>query len=159
MEEIRLIDQLEVTTLGLRRQTPMAAIKEFFADAYDVVGAAMQEQGLVPAGPPYGRYRGTPSDTVDVEAGFPVTGTPQPTGELSVGTLPAGRAVETVHVGDYESMRDTYDHVFAWIRAQGLTPSDTMWELYEAGPGSDPDPATWRTRIVWPVAGPAVTAG
>ena len=32
------------------------------------------------------------------------------------------------------------------------------WEVYEAGPSSDPDPATWRTRVVWPVAEPQISS-
>jgi AraC family transcriptional regulator len=34
-----------------------------------------------------------------------------------------------------------------------LTPSDEMWEVYLSDPQTEPDPATWRTQIFWPVAG------
>lgn len=34
----------------------------------------------------------------------------------------------------------------AVIRAEG------MWECYLSDPGAEPDPDTWRTLIVWPLA-------
>ena len=39
---------------------------------------------------------------------------------------------------------------------QHLAVLDQSWEIYEAGPESDPDPATWRTRVIFPVTGPQV---
>ena len=39
-----------------------------------------------------------------------------------------------------------------WITAQGHMPGEDLWERYVAGPESNPDPATWRTELNWPLA-------
>ena len=35
---------------------------------------------------------------------------------------------------------------------RGSRPGPLMWESYLTDPGDEPDPATWRTLIVWPTA-------
>ena len=55
-------------------------------------------------------------------------------------------------VGPYDTTDKTYHVMVAWIGEQGLTPSDVRWETYLSDPQAEPDPATWRTQIFWPVA-------
>lgn len=49
-------------------------------------------------------------------------------------------------------MTGTYDELMAWVTEKDLTMSEDMREEYLTGPESDPDPSTWTTRIVWPLA-------
>jgi AraC family transcriptional regulator len=42
--------------------------------------------------------------------------------------------------------------MYLWMQAEGLEPADTMWEVYLSDPSRQPDPATWRTEVWWPVA-------
>lgn len=160
MTTIGLIDVEEQPTVGIRRRVPVSELPTFFAEVFDAVAASVERAGSRIAGAPYALYRGAPTDTVDVEAGFPLT---EPyrgeDSELVTGVLPAAHAIEAVHQGDYESLHRTYAEVEAWAVEHHLHPQEEMWERYEAGPSSDPDPATWRTRIVWPVARPQVEAG
>lgn len=157
MTTIGLIDVEEQPTVGMRRRVPVADLPEFFDEVFNAVAAAVTRAGAHLAGAPYARYRGMPTDIVDVEAGFPLT---EPYGgadpELVAGSLPAARAIEAVHQGGYETLRATYAQVEAWATEHRLQPLEEVWERYESGPSSDPDPATWRTRIVWPVARPQV---
>ena len=67
--------------------------------------------------------------------------------------LPAGRAVVVVHVGPYDTLEATYGRLLEWVAAQGMELATGMWEEYLSDPEQEPDPATWRTRIVAPVAG------
>jgi effector-binding domain-containing protein len=67
--------------------------------------------------------------------------------------LPGGQIVEAVHVGPYDTMALTYADIERFFAAKGLTPGDVMWESYLSDPGTQPDPATWRTLISWPRAG------
>lgn len=158
MEEIRIIDEPEQTIAGVRQRARMDQLPDIFDMTFQQVAAALMAAGVTPAGAPYARYRGTPTDTVDVEIGFPVAAPFPSTGELVVSSLPAVRAVETVHVGSYASLKDAYRRVEAFIAERGLSRLDQSWEFYDAGPDSDPDPATWRTRVVFPLTGPQVTA-
>jgi effector-binding domain-containing protein len=137
----------------------MDALGEYFAATFERVAGVLQSAGVATAGPPFARYRGHPGDHTDVETGFPVSAGTAPVPGLVMGALPAGRAVEVVHVGDYAHLPDTYALIDAWAADHGVAIRDEMWEVYESGPASDPDPATWRTRIVCPVAEPQLERG
>jgi AraC family transcriptional regulator len=132
----------------------MDSLREFFHRAYPAVLAAVQQQGTQLAGPPFALYRGTPSDVVDVEAGFPLAARYPGggAGGVSAGLLPGGRALEAVHVGPYDTLPNTYRALTARMQADGLTPGESMWESYLTDPAADADPAGWRTLVVWPLA-------
>lgn len=156
--DIKSTDLEEKPTAVLRETVPMNALREFFDRAYRSVMTAVQQQNVQLAGPPFALYRGMPTDVVDVEAGFPLAA-PYPGGGalaeesgVTAGTLPAGRALEAMHVGPYETLPETYNAVMARMQAEGLTPGDAMWEYYLSDPATEPDPAVWKTLIVWPVA-------
>jgi len=150
MTEMRVVELAEQRTAALREQVPMDALPEFFDRAFGAVMAVMQAQQMAPAGPPFALYRGLPAELVDVEAGFPVHGVIDPAESVGPGTLPACRAVEAMHVGPYEALGRTYDEVRQRLQEEGLQPGDDMWEHYLTDPAAEPDPAGWRTLVVWP---------
>jgi effector-binding domain-containing protein len=140
------------TVLAVRERVPFAELTDFFGRAFERTAAALGEAGTFPSGPPVAIYYGDPTDTVDVAAGFPFAGSITPPEGTAVVDLPAGRAVEAIHVGPYDELAKTYDTVAEWMQQEHVTPSSVMWEEYLAGPDTDPDPSTWRTRIVYPIA-------
>lgn len=160
--DIKSTDLQEQPTAVLRETVPMNALRDFFDRAYRTVMEAVQQQNVQLAGPPFALYRGMPTDVVDVEAGFPLAA-PYPGGggsggdrgsepSVTAGVLPAGRALQAMHVGPYETLPETYNAVMARMQAEGLTPGDAMWEYYLSDPAAEPDPSAWKTLIVWPVA-------
>lgn len=151
MTDIHITERDEQPTAGIRESVPMAEMTDFFSRAFHDTMAAMQAQGVQPAGPPFGKYYGMPGATVDVEAGFPVLSAIAPTGDVVPGTLPGGRVVEAIHVGPYDTLKDTYAELERHVADAGLTPGAVMWESYLSDPEAEPDPATWRTQICWPV--------
>ncbi|MET4591442.1 GyrI-like domain-containing protein [Arthrobacter sp. 754] len=150
--EPRMIQCSEQPTAVVRERVAMDALTEFFGRAYAAVAAETQQQNVQIAGPPFALYRGTPTETVDVEAGFPVMGTFAASGTVVSSSLPAAEAYETVHTGPYDTLEGTYTAVREHMKAAGKTPSETMWEYYLNGPPDEPDPQKWQTRVVWPVA-------
>lgn len=167
MDEIRLIDRLEQPTVGIRRVVRWDDLPDAVGDGVHAVATALERAGAAPAGAPFARYRGRMADGVDVEVGFPVVAPMSagelvvdlpPGSELVVDGLPAVRAAEVVHTGAYDGLAETYRRVETWVAEHHLEMLDQSWELYEAGPESDPDPGTWRTRVVMPVTGPALAA-
>jgi effector-binding domain-containing protein len=56
-----------------------------------------------------------------------------------------------VHVGPYEAMTETYQALVGWSEAEGLRLGEDMWEIYLSDPSTEPDPATWRTQVLWRV--------
>ncbi len=128
----------------------MNALHTFFDRVFPAVVDAVGAQGARVTGPPVGVYYGTPSDTIDVAAGFPVDREIEASNGLTVETLPGGRAVQMLHVGGYDGMAATYERLLGWMAAQHLTPSDLMWEVYLTDPDTSA-PDSIRTLIVWPV--------
>jgi len=167
---IRLIDHPGQATVGVRRIARPDELPQVFSTLLPRVAELLDRLGARPAGPPYGRYRDRPGDDLDVEVGFPVDSAvdlPQVVHAAAVDAegdalvtapLPATRVVETIHAGPYDGLRATYAQLGSWIAEHHLRPLGESWELYEAGPESDPDPATWRTRVLVAVTGPAVEA-
>jgi effector-binding domain-containing protein len=137
---------------AIRREVPMAEIREVFDRGFPQVMEAIMAQGAAVAGPPFGFYHRMPGDTVDVSVGFPVATPVEASGDVQPFELPGGRAVTGVHVGPYEELERTYGELMAWVQSEGLELAVGMWEQYLSDPSAEPDPATWQTRIVWPLA-------
>jgi len=141
------------TFLGVHEVIPMSRLTEYFDRAFHTAAAELGRLGAHPSGPPIALYHGAPTDAaVDVTAGFPVVDDVSSTRAVEVVHLPSGPAVETFHVGPYETMTETYAAVTDWITAQRLAVAGDMWEEYLVGPDTEADPAKWRTRIVFPLA-------
>jgi effector-binding domain-containing protein len=152
MTEIHVADHSEQLTAGVRAKVPMTGLTEFFGRAFADTMTALAAQGVQPAGPPFGKYYGTPTDVVDVEAGFPVAAAITPSDAVVPGTLPGGRVIEATHVGSYDGLEATYAEVQRYAADAGLTPGAVMWECYLSDPATEPDSTKWRTQICWPVS-------
>jgi effector-binding domain-containing protein len=147
--DVEIVELQEQPTAVIREQVAMNALPEFFGSGFADVSAAMDAQGVQPAGPPFALYRGMPTETVDVEAGFPVSTTIAAVNGVQAGTLPACRAVQAMHVGGYDTLDTTYEAVKQRMHEEGMKASDNMWEYYLSDQSTDP--ATWRTLVIWPV--------
>ncbi|MHA7240800.1 GyrI-like domain-containing protein [Arthrobacter sp. TMS1-12-1] len=152
MTNIEITEHGEQPTAGVREKVPMTELTGFFSRAFQDTMAALQAQGVAPAGAPFGKYYGPPGAVVDVEAGFPVAAAITPVGKVVPGTLPAARVVEAIHMGPYDTMGETYSAIERYITEAELTPGPVMWETYLSDPEEEPDPARWQTAICWPVA-------
>lgn len=137
--------------IGVHGEVPMAGLSEFFGRAFAEVMAALDQQGVPPAGPPVAFYAGATEQVADVTAGFPVIGSVVPARGLVALTLPGGPTVEATYVGAYDGLADAYAALTRWFEEQGLTPSAAMWEEYLVGPATVADPGRWQTRIVYPM--------
>ncbi|MBF4992694.1 GyrI-like domain-containing protein [Arthrobacter gandavensis] len=152
MTDIELTERSEQATAGVREQVPMGEMAEFFARAFQQTIAALREQGVQPAGPPFGKYYGRPGATVDVEAGFPVLSEVTPDGNVRPGHLPGGRILEATHTGPFDTMERTYAQLDRYAGENGLTPGEVMWESYLTDPEREPDTSKWQTQVCWQVS-------
>lgn len=137
---------------AVRADVPMAELRAVFDRGFHAVVQAVEAQGGTLAGPPFGYYPRMPGDTVAVVVGFPVTKPITASGEVEPFELPGGRVVTGIHVGPYEKLEETYGDLLAWTQAEGLTLAEGMWECYLSDPSAEPDPSTWRTLVVCPLA-------
>jgi effector-binding domain-containing protein len=141
----------EQPTLAMRARVKVDDMSAFLGRAFAEVAAVIQQTGLDYAGPPYGRY--VPVDgfaEFDVEAGFPVFGTPSSAGDVVVSTLPDGDVAVVEHLGPYDAMVPAYKALTDWVEQHDSTVAGTPWEVYFSDPGEEPDPAKWRTEIFQP---------
>ncbi|WP_024477456.1 GyrI-like domain-containing protein [Arthrobacter sp. CAL618] len=146
------VHTLEQPVAVVRERVPMDSLTDFFGRAFHRVMAATQTQGTNPAGPPFALYHGMPSETIDVEAGFPIAGHFAEADGVSQSVLPETDAFEAIHVGPFDTLGQTYELLQAAIESAGLTPADIAWESYLTDPEAEPDPSKWITKVVWPVA-------
>ncbi len=153
------MDQFEIRDVPLQTVAYGTAtckhseIGETLARILPAVGRALRAQEVVPAAPPFCRYTDwqESTGTCSLEGGIAVTAPVQETEDLKVGTLGGGKAVYTLHVGPYDQLTKTHTAVMAWIRDNGKEHAGAPWELYITDPGENPDPATWKTEIYWPI--------
>lgn len=154
MVECRVTTTENVPTVGVRAIVRLDEMEAFFKEAFAHLSEVVNDFGLEVTGPPYGRYRGAPSETTDVEAGVPILARPRhahPSGVVW-GEFPAIEVVEAIHQGPYHTLSDTYADMVLWMHAKGLNPVDDMWDIYLTDPNREPDPETWQTKVVWPFA-------
>lgn len=142
---VEQVDLPAARTLVVRGHTAFSDIAEFLGRAFAETVAAATTQGLGLAGPPFGRYQPA-EDGWDVEAGFPVAGSPAPAGRVEVSSLPAGAAVKVLHQGRYDDVGSAYRALEEWIAGHGFKANGQAWESYLDEPNA-PKP---RTEIIQP---------
>jgi effector-binding domain-containing protein len=145
--EPELVTADAVTTAVIRRTVPMAELAGFYDGAFRTLAETLARQGVTPAGPAFGLYHGAPTETADVEAGFPTDRRVEADGEVVAGSLPAGRIARVVHRGAYDALGESWERLHSWVVAQGLRPGPLMWELYVTEPTPDIDPGDLRTEL------------
>ena len=149
MGDIELNRTIPRATAVVRAIVPMRDLPAFLSHAFAAVANALARQGVHVTGPPLALYRSRPGDAVDVEAGFPVAAEVAPEGEVRPSSLPGGDAAETVHIGPYETLGDTYREMAGWMERNGRRPAELSWESYLTDPDDSAGP---ETLVVWPVA-------
>jgi effector-binding domain-containing protein len=138
-------------TLSIRTTTTPAELGSTLGQLLPEVWRYLEGQGIQPAAPPFARYHGYGADRVDLEAGLAVTAPAPGAGRIAAGELPGGQAATTWHVGPYDTLPTAHHALEAWIKDAGREPAGGPWEVYWTDPGEEPDPAKWRTEVVWPI--------
>ena len=134
--------------LAVTCPTEPSAIAASMKTSFATLGAFMARNKLSPAGPPRAIYR-TWGATTSFTLAFPIAAAPpltEPARGVVIGTLAGGRALRFVHRGPYDSIRNTYGQIDAWLRERGAIKTDAdwarytgMWEEYVNEPGTVPD--------------------
>lgn len=132
---------------GVRVQVPMAELHEVFGPTFEKVAQAVTVAGGDIIGPAYACYFGEPTDVVDVEIGFGIA-EPVASDELVVTQVPSAEVIVGTHIGPYEQLEDSYEHLVPWMVANDIDLADHMYGLYDTMPGDDPSGPI--TRLVFP---------
>ena len=141
-----------VTTAVIRGVVPPAELANFFDESFGVLGQVLAAQGVRATGAAFALYHRPPTETFDLEVGYPTDRPIEPNGSAAEGTLPAGRAVRWVYAGGFDGLAGAWERLATWVGEQGLTPGEAQWETYLVEPNPEMDPADLRTELVWPLA-------
>jgi effector-binding domain-containing protein len=153
MSEAPSLVTLEPTTVALvRERVPMSRLTAFFDRVFSTVMGAVSGQGVTVTGPPFARYYGVPSETVDVAAGFPTSAPITTSDGVTAAELPGGPAAQLLYVGGFDGLERAYGQIESWMGRQGLHPAHSVWESYLTMPTPDSLPEENETLITWPVA-------
>lgn len=150
--EIGLATRAEVQTAVMSATLPVPEIPRWLQSTYMAIAKALASQHIDISGPPFARYRQLAADRFQVEAGFPVNQPVGRVGEVVPSTLPGGELAVTVHVGPYDQLTSAYQAVADWMDKTGHQVSGPPWEVYYSDPEEQPDPDTWRTEVIQPLA-------
>lgn len=157
-----IVDRVEQAYVGRRESITMTEFARVADHLPDMFGH-LAERGLVPAGPPFFRYRviDMSADLV-VEAGIPVAGPVDVAEPLFTEHLPGGRYVTVSHIGHPDELVAVTSRLLDWAREQGLTwdmeptPTGEVWgcrlELLMINPAEEPDMHKWETVLLFRLA-------
>ncbi|WP_257385905.1 GyrI-like domain-containing protein [Tahibacter caeni] len=138
-------------TAVIRFTVPREEMPRVMHAAIDELVGAITAQDAGPAGPMYTFHHRNPTDSFDLEVGFPVRKPVAPVGRVQPGQLPAATVARTVYRGPYEGLGQAWGEFMRWIEAGGRRSAGTLWERYVRGPESGADAATWETELNRPL--------
>jgi effector-binding domain-containing protein len=145
-----LVDRSEQPTLVVRTRASVERLPQVLGPAWGSVMAHASKLGAEPSGPPFVAYHNMDMKDLDLEIGLPFARPMDGEGDVLSARLPAGQAVETVHVGPYDQLGTAYEALEAWMKTNGRVAGGPPHEHYLNDPEDTP-PGELRTRIVWPL--------
>ena len=146
--DVREVNWPEKTLLTRRVITTFDKLPSFFAGAYGLLYQELQKQGLRSTEPPFAIYYlvDEAKHETDVAAAVAIEGEVKETRGFQKVTIPATKALQLTHYGDYNNMRPAYETLDQYVRDHGFE-TLLMLEQYFSDPGVEKDPAKWRTDI------------
>ena len=150
--EFTLVRVASQPTATVRVKVPESEISQTLASILPEVLGHLTSIGADLSGPPFTRYHERAGGMVDIEAGMPVKKPITGKGRVHPGELPGGEVAVTWHFGKYEDLPASYALLEGWMKSKRLAARAPFWEVYWTDPGLDPDPAKWKTQILWPVS-------
>jgi AraC family transcriptional regulator len=149
--DIRVGDLAPQWVLAIRQEATPDGIDAAFDQLVPVIDAYLEKQGIERAGPPMALFHDYREDHVDLEVAVPVGGPAEGEGRIEARELPGGRAAVATHKGPYETLGKVHEALDAFAHERGGH-GGVARQVHLVGPGDDPDPATWRTEVVYPLA-------
>ncbi len=144
---IRIVDVEKTLCLAMHSQVANDMIGVAVVEAFHKVADHISSNGGYPAGAPFVFYHGFDDRVTTMDCGWPVVNDIPETDSIRVFHLPAGKTVNTRHIGPYEGLMDTYQKIMEFLTGEGLK-AGPMWEYYLNSP-EDVSPEELITDIFW----------
>lgn len=106
---------------------------ETLTEAFKAVKNYLDKAGLTAAGPAMTIYTAMDDMSFNFQAAFPLAAPPPPgapTGNVSVGTSPAGKMLKFVHRGSFDGMTQTYDAISHYVDEKQISTQELLIEEY-----------------------------
>jgi effector-binding domain-containing protein len=127
------VDPTPALQLHGTSRTDSASIAAAVSAAFDKMGEFMGRRRIAPVGPPRIIYT-TWNDTESrFTLAFPIASPlPEigPDEVVSAAILPGTRALRFEHVGPYETLRNTYARIDAWLKEHKAIEGQSDWQRY-----------------------------
>lgn len=120
-----------------------------------LLGPAFQfavANGMELRSPPMTLYVEWGPGMVTMHAGLAIAAVPSialPEG-LFVEVLPACEGAVAIHSGPYDGLADAHAAMEQFLDGEKLVKAGAAREVYLTDPGEVPDPAQWKTQVIWP---------
>ena len=151
LETPQIVETQVQLTASLRLNVPRTAIRKVMGPGLEEVKAVIAAQGIASAGPWLTHHFRMDPEVFDFEICVPVATPVAPSGRVTPGAMPAGKAARAVYRGPYDGLPDAWREFDAWVAARGLAIAGDAWESYAVGPETNPDPGAWRTQLNRPL--------
>lgn len=144
-----VIKALDATRVAITSESASGFDADFgpiFGLLYPRLFAALEREGIAPAGPTYGLYDEREDGQIEVIAGVVISPADTiDTEDVSTRDLPAAqRAATLVHQGSMDTIVDSYALLERWIEATGEQPVGFSREVYLDCPD---DQDEWVTEL------------
>ncbi len=143
---MKIIQKEEQPTMAVKGITTMQEIPAFLAKAYGEIAEYAENQNIQFTGAPYAMYFNMDMDNLEIEAGFPVSGSFKNGGNVNSGYLPGGKMLIETHKGTYANLSETYDKISEYAKTKGIVFETAMYEQYMNSP-EDTKPEDLITEI------------
>ncbi len=151
------IEHIEVQQLGAQH-TAVVRHRISIAEVQRIPGwigqvyEAIQRAGQQPGATPFVRTLAMDASGMEIEVGWPVLTPFTAADDVQPSTLPGGPAAVATYFGRYEDIGTAHRAVDAWCTEHGHKIAGAPWESYFTDPTTEPDPAKWRTDVLYPLA-------
>jgi effector-binding domain-containing protein len=130
---------------------PRSEIQHVMGPGLQELMTALATQGITQTGPWLSHHLRMDSAVFDFEISIPVATPITPVGRVQASELPASTIARTIYHGPYEGLGSAWGEFNVWMKDNGHTPKENLWECYLSGPESSPDPVNWRTEFNRPL--------
>ena len=158
--KVKLRQRGAAIALAKRRKVRLSEIGRVIQAAFGEVYGYLGSHRVTPHEPPFLIYHGTPGpgrEPFEIEICAPIGRPIDPPLGWRLVELPAGTFASTVHVGPYDTLGQTYDHLDAWLRSSEYVKAGPPREVYLSEPSTPPE--LTRTVVEYPVEEAKARAG
>jgi effector-binding domain-containing protein len=148
---IELVELREQPSLVIKSSVAKDGTSEQLAQSLDRVFQFIEQAGGAPSGEPFMRYLELGNGQVTIAAGMPLAEAIAGAGEIEAHTLPGGRALTTVYLGDHGGVGAAWDAVWERAESLGVDTRSGGWDVYTNDPAEVPAREV-QTRLYLPLA-------